>query len=307
LRYFREDEVRQLAEPRQAIKAIRAAFARDFQNTVQMPVRTRLDLGGNLLLLMPCHDEALHRAGVKTVTIGAQSGIHATYTLIDSSAGKILALMEANYLTDLRTAATSAVVTELLSRADVKTLGVFGAGRQAFAHFAVLPLVRHFQRYLVCGSGRRDTSAFCDQAKAELGIRVESVGAKTCVSESDVICTCTTSSQPLFDGDWVRPGTHLNLIGSYQPSFREVDSKTIQRARVVVETYEGCMAEAGDLLIPIQEHAIDRTHVLADLHEVASMKKSVRRSTADITVYKSVGCALEDLVVTNMVYERAHA
>jgi ornithine cyclodeaminase/alanine dehydrogenase-like protein (mu-crystallin family) len=306
LRYFREDEVKQLAEPRQAIKSIRAAFARESQKTVQMPVRTRLDLGSNTLLLMPCHDAAIHHAGVKTVTIGTQSGIHAIYTLIDSSAGKMLALMEANYLTDLRTAATSAIVTELLSRADVKTLGIFGTGRQAFAHFAVLPLVRHFQRYLVCGSGRSDTSGFSERVKAQLGIRVESVGARTCVSESDVICTCTSSSQPLFDGEWLRPGTHLNLIGAYQPSSREVDSKTIQRARVVVETYDGCMAEAGDLLIPIKEHAIDRSHVLADLHEVASMKKSVRRSADDITVFKSVGCALEDLVVASLVYQRAH-
>ena len=307
MRYFREDDVRQLAEPRQAIRAIRTAFARDSQNTVRMPVRTRLDLGGNLLLLMPCHDEAIHRAGVKTVTISTQSGIHALYTLIDSSAGKMLALIEANYLTDLRTAATSAVVTEVLSRADVKTLGIFGTGRQAFAHFAVLPFVRSFQRYLVCGSGRSDTSGFCERVKVELGIRVESVSAKTCINESEVICTCTTSSEPLFDGEWLRPGTHLNLIGAYQPSSREVDSKTIQRARVVVDTYEGCMAEAGDVLIPINEHAIDRTHVLADLHEVVSMKELVRRSTTDITLFKSVGCALEDLAVANMVYERSHA
>jgi ornithine cyclodeaminase/alanine dehydrogenase-like protein (mu-crystallin family) len=306
LRYFREDDVKRLAEPRQAIKAIRGAFARDFQTTVQMPVRTRLDLGGNTLLLMPCHDAAIHRAGVKTVTIGPQSGIHAIYTLIDSSAGIILALMEANYLTDLRTAATSAIVTELLSRADVKTLGIFGTGRQAFAHFAVLPLVRRFDRYLVCGSGRTDTSAFCERAEAELGIRVESVGARTCVSESDVICTCTTSSQPLFDGKWLRPGMHLNLIGAYQPSSREVDSKTIQRARVVVETYDGCMAEAGDLLIPMNEQAIDQSHILADLHAITSLKKSVRSSAADITLFKSVGCALEDLVVARLVYEKSH-
>jgi len=307
LRYFREDEVRRLAEPRQAIKAIRAAFARDLQGTLHMPLRTHLDLDGNLLLLMPCHDRAMRLAGVKTVTVGAQAGVSATYTLIDGGAGKILAFMEANYLTDLRTAATSAVVTELLSRADVKTLGIFGTGRQAFAHFAVLPLVRSFQRYLVCGSGRTDTSEFCERVKAELGIRLESVGAKTCISESEVICTCTTSSRPLFDGEWLRPGTHLNLIGAYQPSSREVDSKTIRRARVVVDTYDGCMAEAGDLLIPINEQAIDRSHILADLHELVAMKKLVRRNADDITLFKSVGCALEDLVVANLVYERSHA
>jgi ornithine cyclodeaminase/alanine dehydrogenase-like protein (mu-crystallin family) len=306
LRYFHEDEVKQLADPVQAIEAIRVAFARNFQSTLQMPVRTRLDLGSNLLLLMPCDDSGLNRAGVKTVTIGKQAGITATYTLIDSATGKMLALMEANYLTDLRTAATSAVATKLLSRTDAKTLGIFGTGRQAFTHFAVLPHVREFERYLVCGSGRGDISGFCRRVKAELHIDLEPVDPESCVGQSDVICTCTTTFKPLFDVVWLRPGTHLNVIGAYQPHTREVDSKTIQRAKVVVETYEGCMAEAGDLLIPINEGTIDRQHILADLHEVASKKNSVRSSPSDITLFKSVGCALEDLVVANLVYERAH-
>jgi ornithine cyclodeaminase/alanine dehydrogenase-like protein (mu-crystallin family) len=307
LRYFREEEVKQLVKPGDAISTIRAAFARDFQKTLQMPVRTHLEFGTVILLLMPCHDDTLHRAGVKTVTISPETGIHATYMLIDSSAGIGLALMEANYLTDLRTAATSAVATELASRADVKTLGIFGSGRQAFAHLALLPLVRSFERFLVCGSAYGDISRFCQRVKAELAIKVEPVDARTCARESDVICTCTTSSQSLFDGDWLRSGTHLNLVGAFQPHTREVDSKTIQHARVVVDTYEGCMAEAGDLLIPLKEGAIDRGHLLADLHEIASGKKSVRSSAKDITLFKSVGCALEDLVIANLVYERAHA
>src|SRR5438045_5856214 len=238
LRYFREDEVKQLVEPGQAISALRAAFARDFRKTLQMPVRMHLELGGGILLLMPCHDKELNLAGVKTVTVGAQAGVNATYTLIDTSTGNILAIMEANNLTDLRTAATSAIATDLLSLEDVKTLGIFGAGRQAFAHLTVLPRVRSFQRYLICGSGRGEISSFCSRVKAELGIKVEAVDARICARESDVICTCTTSPQPLFDGDWLRPGTHLNLVGAFQPHTREVDTKTIQRARVVVDTYE---------------------------------------------------------------------
>jgi len=299
--------VKQLVKPGDAISAIRAAFARDFQKTLQMPVRTHLEFGTIILLLMPCHDDTLHRAGVKTVTISPETGIHATYMLIDSSAGIGVALMEANYLTDLRTAATSAVATDLLLREDVKTLGIFGTGRQAFAHFSMLPGVRNFQRYLVCGSGRSEISSFCARLEADLAVKVEPVDARTCARESDVICTCTTSSQPLFDGDWLRPGTHLNLVGAFQPDTREVDSKTIQHARVIVDTYEGSMAEAGDLLIPLKEGAIDRDHLLADLHEIASGKKSVRSGAEEITLFKSVGCALEDLVIANLVYERAHA
>jgi alanine dehydrogenase len=303
LRYFSEQDVRQCVGPEQAIAAIRTAFARDFQKTLQMPVRTQMDLDGSVLILMPSYDSALKLAGVKTATVNWQAGVSATYTLIDPSAGKTLAIMEANYLTELRTAATSAVATDLLSRSDAKTLGIFGSGRQAFAHLAVLPCVRKFQKYLVCGSGRSDLSAFCDRVKTELGIEVNAVDAESCVRESDVICTCTTSPQPLFQGDWLRPGTHLNLVGAFQPHTREVDSKTVERARVVVDTYEGCLAEAGDLVIPINEQVITRSHILADLHEVASNKKLVRRNSDDITLFKSVGCALEDLVVAKLIYE----
>lgn len=307
LRYFSEQDVRQLVGPEQAIVAIRKAFTRDFHKALQMPVRTQLHLDGSVLILMPCYDAALKLAGVKTAMVNRQTGVSATYTLIDPSAGKTLAVMEANYLTELRTSATSALATDLLSRSDAKTLGIFGSGRQAFAHLAVLPYVRNFEKYMVCGSGRNDLSAFCSRVKAELGIEVNAVEAESCVRESDVICTCTTSSTPLFDGDWLRPGTHLNLVGAFQPHTREVDSKTVQRARVVIETYEGCLAEAGDLLIPINEQVITRSHIIADLHEVASNQKSVRRSPDDITLFKSVGCAMEDLIVAKLIYEAANA
>jgi ornithine cyclodeaminase len=136
---------------------------------------------------------------------------------------------------------------------------------------------------------------------AGLSIPIEAVDAFTCAAQSDVICTCTNAHTPLFDGNLLRPGTHLNLIGTFQPQAREVDSITIQRAQVVVETYEGALAEAGDLLIPISEGLITREHVRADLHELVSGKKTARRSREDITVFKSVGCALEDLVTAELL------
>ena len=209
--------------------------------------------------------------------------------------------MEANYLTDLRTAATSAVATDLLARKDAETLGIFGSGRQAEAHLAALPRVRNFKRFLVCGSGRSDLSAFCEKMKTELAIQIEPASAETVARESDVICTCTTASEPLFDGTWLRPGTHLNLVGAFQPETREVDDITVKRARVVVDTYDGALAEAGDLLIPIKSGAIDRSHIMADLHEIASGKKPGRIHQDDITLFKSVGCALEDLVTAKLI------
>ena len=141
--------------------------------------------------------------------------------------------------------------------------------------------------------------------KADHGIGIESVAAEVCARESDVICTCTTATEPLFDGRWLKPGTHLNLIGAFQPHTREVDDETIRRARVVVDTYDGCLAEAGDLLIPLQNGTVGQSHVIADLHEISSGKQAGRSGRDDITLFKSVGCALEDLATALMAYEQA--
>ncbi len=122
--------------------------------------------------------------------------------------------------------------------------------------------------------------------------------------ESDVLCTCTTANEPLFDGRLLRPGTHLNLVGTFQDRTREVDDETVKRARVVVDTYEGAMAEAGDLLIPLRNGVIARDHILADLHELASGRKTGRTAPDDITLFKSVGCALEDLVTAMLAYKK---
>ena len=300
--FFTDLQVRSALNVEKAIHAIREAFARDFHSSLAMPVRSRLNVGPSILLLMPCYDSELQAAGVKMVTVNPETGVNATYTLIDPGTGKTLAVMEANYLTDLRTAATSAVATDLLARKDVQTLGIFGAGRQAKIHFTVLPHVRQFRRFLVCGPRHLRIDQFCNTMKQECGIEVEAVDAEACARESDVLCTCTTWTQPLFDGRWLRPGTHLNLVGAFQPHTREVDTETVRRARVVVDTYEGALAEAGDLLIPFQDGVIKRDHILADLHEVASGKKLIRTSPTDITLFKSVGCALEDLVTARLVY-----
>jgi alanine dehydrogenase len=308
-------EVRRLADPAEVIAAIRAAFARDYAATLRMPVRTCLELaGGAVMLVMPCYDRALDAAGVKIVTVSRQAGVIATYELLDPRSGTVTARMEANYLTDLRTAATSAVATDLLARDDAETLGVFGRGRLAAAHLTVLPAVRKFRRFMVCGSSHGNTnkdstsgvktSEFCKRMNDEHGIRVEAVDAESCVREADVICTCTSSREPVLDGRWLRAGAHLNLTGAFQPETREVDDEAARRSRIVVDTYEGALAEAGDLLIPLKNGTIGRDQIVADLHEIASGKKQGRTCRDDVTLFKSLGCALEDLVAAKLVYEK---
>jgi ornithine cyclodeaminase/alanine dehydrogenase-like protein (mu-crystallin family) len=290
-----------------AIAAIEAAFARDYRSTVRMPIRTQMEVPGGVLLVMPCSDSSLPALGLKLVLVreGAATGdrIQASYVLLDPGSGKLLALLDANYLTDLRTAATSAVATKHLARADSATLGIFGTGRQARAHVAVFAEAFPFARILVCGSSPAKSEHFALSAPAD--VTPEPADARRLVGESDVICTCTTSAAPLFDGRWLRPGTHLNLVGTFRPAAREVDDETVRRARVVVDTYDGALAEAGDLLIPIERGIIRGKHITADLHELLSGKKPGRRSADEITLFKSVGCALEDLVTAQVVYHRA--
>jgi ornithine cyclodeaminase/alanine dehydrogenase-like protein (mu-crystallin family) len=261
---------------------------------------------GAVMLVMPCHDASIPAAGVKLVTVSRERGVQAVYWLLDPSNAALLAMLEANYMTDLRTAATSAVATAMLARDDAATLGIFGTGRIARAHATVLPLVREFNRVLVCGSSREKSEKFAQEWRDGHGLSAEAVDAERCARESDVLCTCTTSPKPVLRGEWVRPGTHINAAGAFQPHTREVDDATVARARVVVDTYDGALGEAGDLLIPLQSGIIGREQVVADLHELVSGRKSGRRNAQEITLFKSLGCGLEDLVAAELVVTRGN-
>lgn len=311
MKIISEAETKRLLEPGPVIAALKDAFRNHFHTAVA-PTRLQQALGnGGVLLLMPCYDALYQAGGVKIVTVAgsAQMGrdrVQATYLLL-SSAGTPELVIEANYLTDVRTAATSALATKFMAKKNPTTLGIFGAGRQASAHIEVFAKTFQFKVILVCGSSPQRSTEFARQMRAELGLHVEAVDARNCASSSDVICTCTTSRAPLFPGDLVRPGTHLNLIGAFQPDAREVDESTVRRSRVVVDTYDGALAEAGDLLIPMRNGAIARDHITADLHELVSRKKPGRQSDDEITLFKSLGCALEDLATALLIRESSNA
>jgi ornithine cyclodeaminase len=311
--HLTEVDVRQLLDPAQLVAALESAF-RDRYPSISLPPRTHAELAHGIFLAMSCYDGSSGALGMKLVLVRDQAKNHrghsadnnaaradgrvqATYLLLDPETAQPRLTIAANYLTDLRTAATSAVATKFLARPDVSTLGIFGTGRLARSHLAVLPLVRKFKRVLICGRNLSRSAEFAKEVSCEAsGIEVAIANARTCTVESDVICTCTSSREPLFDGRDLRPGTHLNLVGAFRPQTREVDTLTIERSRVVVDTYGSAMSEVGELLIPLNEGAITRDHIAADLHELVSGKKQGRRSPEEITVFKSVGCAVEDLV-----------
>lgn len=305
MRALTEAEVRCRLDPEQLITAIESAF-RDRYLSVLIPPRTHLETDAGIFLIMPCYDHTGHALGMKLVMVQShparpEDRIQATYLLLDSATASPKLTVAANFLTDLRTAATSAVATRFLAREDVRVLGVFGTGRQARVHIRALPLVRRFDRVLVCGHDPTQTRRFANEMSKESGLPVEATDASTCAAESDVLCTCTSSDKPLFDGSLLRPGTHINAVGTFRPDTRELDSAAVSRSRIVVETYDGAPTEAGDLLIPMKEGAITRDNIVADLHELVGGKRPGRAGADQITVFKSVGCALEDLVAAELL------
>jgi ornithine cyclodeaminase/alanine dehydrogenase-like protein (mu-crystallin family) len=305
-----EADVRERLDPGQLIDAIEAAFRERYPH-VTIPERPNAALGYGSFLAMSCYDRSRHALGIKLIMVRAQpreralageGRVHASYLLLDPDTAEPRLIIAANHLTGLRTAATSALATKFLARLDVFTLGIFGTGRLARAHVVALPLVRKFERILVCGRTPGRSEEFVQQMANEIpGVKLAVADARTCAAESDVLCTCTTSTSPLFDGRDLRPGTHLNLVGAYQPHTREADTLTIQRSRVIVDTYAGAKTEMGALLIPLQEGAIKDDHVAADLHELVSGKRQGRRAREEITVFNSVGCALEDLAAAELL------
>ena len=317
--HLTEADVRRLLDPAQLCAALDSAF-RDRYPSISLPPRTHAELAHGIFLAMSCYDRAANTLGMKLVLVRDQAQnlrgqavgaaltegrVQATYLLLDPETALPRLTIAANYLTDLRTAATSAIATKFLARPNASTLGIFGTGRLARAHLAVLPLARNFQRVLICGRNPSSSADFIQQLSQEfsgdLPGTITAADARTCAAQSDVLCTCTSNSSPLFDGRDLPPGTHLNLVGAFRPQTREVDTCTIQRSRVVVDTYSAALSEVGELLIPLQEGAITRDHIVADLHELVSGKKQGRRSPEEITVFKSVGCALEDLVAAELL------
>jgi ornithine cyclodeaminase/alanine dehydrogenase-like protein (mu-crystallin family) len=306
-----EDQVRQNLDIDELLPVLEQMFRRDYETTAVVPQRTQMQVAsGSTCLIMPCSDSAMPGIGVKVVTVrgGPQVNgdrVQADCFLLEQATGKVCALLSANYLTEMRTAAVSAIATKFLAGPDTKTLGIFGTGRLAIAHLLLLTHIHRYERLLVCGSQQSRSEAFALLAESDHNLTVEPVDSSTCAREADVICTCTTSKVPVFDGRLVRGGTHLNLVGGFQVDGREVDDFVVSRARIVVDTFDGALAEAGDLLVPLQNNMITKEQIIADLHQIVSGKLVGRKAPDNITVFKSVGFALEDLVIATLVYERA--
>lgn len=279
---------------------------RAFLQGAEVPLRHAHALSpADTLLLMPAWNEALIATKLVTVIPSAPHTVQATVVVLDRSTGEVRALMDGEALTLRRTAATSALAARHLARADARTLLVVGTGRlagwMARAHVALRP---GLERVVVWGRRPEAAQALVQELSQEPGLpRVVETAPdlEAACAQADIVCCATTSAEPLVRGDWLRPGTHLDLVGGFRRDMREVDDEAVRRARVVVDTYAGALAEAGDLTQPLARGVIDRAHVRTELAELLREPARGRTGVADITLFKSVGTALEDLAAAACV------
>jgi ornithine cyclodeaminase/alanine dehydrogenase-like protein (mu-crystallin family) len=295
LSHLSSTDLERLLPMADAIAAVERAIE---AGIAEPPPRAHLAVAGGELLLMPA--ESVQGVGVKLVTINrANPGrglplIAGLYVLFDGDTLAPRLTIDGASLTALRTAAVSALATSRLALPDARRLVLFGAGRQARAHLDAMRAVRSIESVVVVDADRGRADALAAYARDE-GIDARS-GVPEDVSEADLICTCTTSTAPVFPGALLPAGAHVNAIGAYRPDARELDDETMRRAKVVVESDQAALAEAGDLVIPLQSGALDRSAILADLPQLVN-GAVVRRGADEITVFKSVGVAWEDLAV----------
>ncbi|TVR57040.1 MAG: ornithine cyclodeaminase family protein [Gemmatimonadales bacterium] len=327
--------------PALCLEAVEGAFRSLVQGQAIQPLRTLLTLPGGRdhFLVMPAHVARPAALGAKLLSLfpgNHDQGLpshQGVILLFDTETGGLRAVVDAESVTSLRTAAASALATRLLAREDSMDLAILGAGVQARSHLEALLAVRPIRRVRVWSRTADHARAFVAEARARLEARgrsaplerpsggsmptgqgaprgglppmreIEIVVApdpESAVRDADVICTVTASPTPILKGEWIAPGTHVNAVGAYTPDTRELDTLAIQQARFYVDRRESAMAEAGDFLIPREEGAVDDAHILGELGELlegAAVQGRVqgRTSPGDRTVFKSLGLAVQDL------------
>jgi alanine dehydrogenase len=311
-----QKDVQAVLTMEECLPAVESAFAELARGKAVMPQRTVIKVTEHkgLFLGMPAYIGGdLNALGLKAVTVypdnPARHGLPTTLgtlLLCDPTSGQVIAIMDAGYLTAVRTGAASGVATRYLAREEAGSCLVFGAGVQARQQLVAMNLVRALKRVQVIDIDEQAAARFAGEMSQALGVEVTvATEVERAVAAADLIVTASSSQTPLFSGDWLQAGTHINNIGSHSPPARELDTRTVVRAKFVADLKEACLAEAGDILIPIQEGAVTPEHIYASLGELVAGMRPGRQTNDEITVFKSCGLAVQDMATAVAVYKAA--
>jgi len=309
-------EVEELLPMNECMDAMAEALAALARGDALMPLRTVVWLPERIgaLVSMPSYldggDGAV--AGLKVITVFP--GNHATdfdshqgaVLLFETAHGRLLAIMDATAITAIRTAAVSGVATRLLAREGAGDLAILGSGTQARTHLEAMLAARPIRRVRLWSRSSENARRFAEREAGRRDVAVEVMAsAREAVDGADLVCTTTSSREPVLLGEWLRPGAHVNAIGAVGPVARELDTAAIARSRLFVDRRESAVNEAGEFLLAKSEGAIGVDHIAGELGEVVLGSIAGRRSPDDITVFRGVGLAIEDLAAARHVYRKA--
>lgn len=315
-------EVAGLLPMKECIDVMADAFRALAVGEAGLPLRQVIRLPGspNLFGLMPGYigvtSREKHRGSLGAKVITVFPGNDATpldshlgvVLLFEPDMGRLLAIIDASSVTAIRTAAVSGLATKLLSNPDAGDLAILGAGVQAMTHLDAMKTVRSLRRVRVWSRTPARCERFVGKAKQRFGITVELMpSARACVEGADIICTVTASREPVLQGAWISPGAHLNAVGASLPTARELDSAAVVKSRVYVDRRESALAEAGDILVPMSEGAFTADHIRGEIGGLLLGFVPGRESREEVTLFKSLGLAIEDLAAARHIYDKGVA
>ena len=309
-----QSQVQELLPMKECLNVMEEVLKALARDNAHMPMRSAMWLPDKvgLLGMMPAFIGGSKVMGIKIVSVfpgnhGTEYDSHqGAVMLFETEHGKPLAIVDASAITAIRTAATSAVATDLLARKDAGDLAILGSGVQARGHLEAIMLVRRIRRVRVWSLPLDDARLFAGHMSKRHGIKVEPVEtARAAVQGADIICTTTPAPEPVLFGDWIMDGAHINAVGSCAPQARELDTDAVAKSRLFVDRREATLNEAGDFLIPKKEGAIGDDHILGEIGDILVGDLDGRKSESEITLFKSLGLAVEDLASAHYVYRKA--
>ena len=304
----------ELLPMRRSIDLMREAFRLLSNGEAVCPARLRLPVAGAGAdcLIMPCHLPGSGYFGIKTINMfpgNPQRGlpvINSIYHLYSAETGLLLATMDGTMLTKLRTGAASGLASELLAAHDSAVLALFGTGAQAESQVQGVCCVRPIREIIVFGLTRAMGEEFARRMSPQCDAVVRAADGPRDLRRADIICTATHAAEPLFDASDVKPGAHVNAIGAYRPDMCEIPAALIASCRLIVDQTEAALEEAGDIIQPLRAGLIHRGHILAELGNLLDGAPDIRRDPAEITVFKSVGSAVQDFVCAMHLLSLGH-
>ena len=314
LRILSAEDVRRALPMTEAIEAVKSAFAQLSAGKANVPLRTPIEVSAHngITFFMPGYLSGNDQMAIKIVSIfkgNIDRGlplIHALAVVVDPITGQPQAVMDGTYLTALRTGAASGVATELLAIPEAKVVAIVGAGAQGRTQLEGVCAVRPIHEVWVYDTNPKQSANYAREMSERLSVPIKvSQSPDEALTDADIICTSTASFTPVFSDKWLKQGAHINAIGAYTPQMQEIPAETVVRAKVVIDHRSASLAEAGDLLIPLKQGLIKLDHIYAELGEIIAGSKPGRESESEITLFKSVGVAVQDIAAASRALANA--